>query len=403
MDTRKTVVLGISGGIAAYKAASLASRLQQAGFDVRVLMTASAAKLVSPQVFSSLTGNEVVSGLFAHPERPEIWHVKLAEEAGIIVIAPATANIIAKIAHGIADDALTATVLAATVPVLVAPAMHTAMYENAATQANLETLRQRGYILLEPETGRLASGGYGPGRFPETQTIYDALQRVLTGRGGLTGRQVVVTAGGTREPIDPVRFVGNHSSGRMGYALAEVARDRGARVTLITAASRPAPAGAKVVAVNTAAEMQRAVAKAVKGCDVLVMAAAVADFRPGRVHHRKIKKGDRGLILELQPTADILAGAVGDFIRVGFAAESEDVTANARKKLAAKELDLIVANAITGPEGAFGAESSRVVLIGRDGDEEALPMLAKREVAARVLDRVQALLAEGCHKTAKPL
>ena len=394
MDIKKTVVLGISGGIAAYKAASLASRLRKAEYNVRVLMTESAAKLVSPQVFSSLTGNEVVVGLFDHPERPEIWHIKLAGEADIIVIAPATANVIAKIAHGIADDALTATVLAATVPVLVVPAMHTAMYENAATQANLETLRQRGYTLLEPETGRLASGDYGPGRFPETSAIYDALQRVLTGRGELTGRHVVVTAGGTREPIDPVRFIGNHSSGRMGYALAEVARNRGARVTLITAASRPVPAGAKVVAVNTAAEMQRAVSKAVKDCDVLVMAAAVADFRPGRVRHRKIKKGDRGLSLELKPTADILAGTSGDFVRVGFAAESEDITANARKKLAGKRLDLIVANAITGPEGSFGAESSRVVLIGRDGDEEALPMLAKREVAARVLDRVQALLAE---------
>lgn len=403
MDTKKTVVLGISGGIAVYKAASLASRIQQAGFDVRALMTASAAKLVSPQVFSSLTGNEVVSGLFDTPERPEIWHIKLAEAADIIVIAPATANVIAKIACGIADDALTATVLAATVPVLIVPAMHTAMYENAATQANLETLRQRGYTLLEPETGRLASGDYGPGRFPGTSVIYDALQRVLTGRGELTGRHVVVTAGGTREPIDPVRFVGNHSSGRMGYALAEVARNRGAQVTLITAASRAAPGGVSVKAVNTADEMQRAVTKAVKKCDVLIMAAAVADFRPGRVRHQKIKKGDRGLSLELEPTADILAGATGDFVRVGFAAESEDVTANARKKLAAKELNLIVANAITGPESAFGAESSRVVLIGRDGDEEALPMLAKREVAARVLDRVQALLPERCHKNEKPL
>jgi phosphopantothenoylcysteine decarboxylase / phosphopantothenate---cysteine ligase len=392
MDKGKTVVLGVSGGIAVYKAADLASRLVKAGIDVRVIMTATAAKLVSPQVFSSLTRNEVVTDLFANPERPDIWHVQLVEQADLILIAPATANTIAKIACGIADNALTATVLASRTPVMVAPAMHTAMYENAATRANLATLKKRGCIIIEPDTGQLASGDFGVGRLPEPEQLSQTVLNYLSDSHEMSGRRVVITAGGTREPLDPVRYVGNHSSGKMGYALAEVARDRGAEVTLISTVDLPPPPGLKLVPVSTAAGMQKAVARAVIGCDALVMAAAVADFRPKRVKHQKIKKVGKGLTLELEPTPDILADTRGAFVRVGFAAESEDISANARKKLAAKELDLIVANAITGTESAFGADASRVMLIGRGGDEEPLPMLPKREVAARIWDRVQTLL-----------
>lgn len=392
MEKAKTVVLGVSGGIAVYKAADLASRLVKAGVDVRVIMTEAACELVSPKVFASLTGNEVVTGLFDNPEKPDIWHIQLVEDADLILVAPATANTLAKIAVGIADNALTATVLAAKSPVMVSPAMHTAMYENPATQANLATLKKRGYIIIEPATGKLASGDWGVGRFPEPQQVAQAVQAFLFGSQELAGRKVVVTAGGTREPIDPVRYIGNHSSGKMGHALAEVARDRGAETTLISTVDLPVVAGVKLVKVNTAAEMQKAVARAVKSCDALVMAAAVADFRPRRVKHQKIKKSGQSLGLALEPTPDILAETRGSFIRVGFAAESEDISANARKKLANKELDLIVANAITGPEGAFGADQSRVMLIGPGGDEEPLPLLPKREVAARIWDRVQALL-----------
>ena len=393
MLNRRNIVLGVSGGIAVYKIADLASRLNRSGASVHVVMTANATEFVSPLTFATLTGNEVVTGMFDHPTRPEIWHIRLAEAADLLVIAPATANVIAKLAGGIADDELTSLALAVTAPKLICPAMHHQMYANPATQANLARLKEMDYQVLEPETGRLASGDQGRGRLPDTAQIVTAIEAALITGDDLAGRRIVVTAGGTREPIDPVRYIGNRSSGKMGYALAEVARDRGAAVTLISAAALPEPPGLTLVAVQTAHEMRDAVTQAAAGCDALIMAAAVADFAPDPAS-QKIKKGQPdGLTLELLPTPDILAEVKGDFVRVGFAAESQDLINNARLKLAAKKLDIIVANDITAPESTFGADTNRVTILAADDSAEELPVLPKTEVAAQLLDRVRDILA----------
>ena len=393
MLTNKTIVLGVTGGISAYKAAYIASNLTQAGAKVKVVMTRSATEFVGLQTFSSLTGNQVVTEMFAAPAEPTVWHITLAREADVIVIAPATANIIAKIATGIADDVLTATVLATRAPVIIAPAMHGQMLRNQATQDNVATLRARGFIIVEPEYGRLASGDIGPGRLTDAERIIGTIKQVLGKSGDLAGKHVVVTAGGTQEPIDPVRYIGNPSSGKMGYALAEAARDRGAIVTLITApTSLPQPVGVETIPIRSTAEMKAAVAKATAQADALLMAAAVSDYRPKEVAKAKIKKDTPSLTLELVRTPDILAEATGNFIKVGFAAESEDVVANARKKLEKKSLDLIVANDITDPESGFGADTNKVTLIDRDGKVEDLPLLSKREVADKILDKVVGLL-----------
>ncbi len=393
MLTNKTIVLGITGGISAYKAAYIASNLTQAGAKVKVVMTKSATEFISPQTFSSLTGNKVVTGMFDAPDEPTVCHITLAREADVIVVAPATANIIAKLATGIADDVLTATLLATRAPVIIAPAMHGQMLRNQATQDNLAKLKARGVIIVEPEYGRLATGDVGPGRLTDPDKIIGTIKQVLGKGGDLAGKHIVVTAGGTQEPIDPVRHIGNPSSGKMGYALAEAARDRGATVTLITApASLPQPAGVETITVRTTAEMKAAVVKATAQTDALLMAAAVSDYRPKDIARDKIKKEASSLTLELVRTPDILAEATGNFIKVGFAAESEDVVANARKKLEAKHLDLIAANDITDPESGFGADTNKVTLIDRDGKIESLPLLSKREVADKILDRVVGLL-----------
>jgi len=393
MLSDKTIVLGVTGSIAAYKAADLASKLTQAGARVEVVMTEAARKFVTPLTFRSLTGRNPVD-MFNPGSEPNIGHISLAEMADIVVIAPATANIIAKLANGIADDTLTCTVLATKAPVLIAPAMHTNMLQNAATQNNLAKLRARGFTIIEPAHGRLASGETGPGRLAEIEVITDTIKQVLDRSRDLAGVHIVITAGGTREPIDPVRFIGNRSSGKMGYALTDAARDRGATVTLITApTSLPEPAGIEAIHVRTATEMMEAVAKAVSRADALIMAAAVADYQPKGTAKAKIKKESAGLTLELVRTPDILAEVKGNFLKVGFAAESEDIVANARKKLTQKQLDLVVANDITDPESGFGADTNKVTLIDKQGKVESLPLMSKREVADRILDRVRELLA----------
>jgi len=393
MLTDKTIVLGITGGIAAYKAADLASKLTQAGARVRVVMTKSATEFIRPQTFSSITGNTVVTEMFGSPSEPTVWHIALAEAADVIAIAPATANVIAKLANGMADDVLTCTVLATAAPVVIAPSMHTAMLENPVTQDNLAKLKARGFTIVEPEYGRLASGGMGKGRLAKVEVIIGTIRQVLSRSGDLAGKRIVVTAGGTQEPIDPVRHITNRSSGKMGYALAEAARDRGATVTLITApTSLPQPAGVETIPVGNTAEMKEAVTRATAQADALIMAAAVSDYRPKDVAQAKIKKDAANLTLELVRTPDILAEATGNFVRVGFAAESEDVEANAREKLKKKRLDLIAANDITAPGSGFGTDTNKVTLIDRDGKVENLPLLSKREVADKILGRVVGLL-----------
>jgi len=388
----KVVVLGVTGSIAAYKAADLASKLVQAGAGVDVVLTLSATEFVTPLTFRSLTPGSVIVDMF----EAAIEHVELARRADVVVVAPATATTIARLAHGLAEDMVSLTVLATKAPVLVCPAMDSQMFENPATQANLETLRARGMTIVEPEMGRLASGRMGAGRLPDSQTLLGAIRYAL-GRGGdLAGRKVVVTAGGTREPIDPVRYVGNYSSGKMGYAVAEAARDRGAEVVLVSAPTAlPTPYGVRLVPVQQAAEMRDAVVGECRDAQALVMAAAVADYQPSATAEQKVKRHAETLSLELTRTPDILAEAGKGFIRVGFAAESEELVANARRKLESKGLDLIVANDITGPETAFDADTNRVVILDRTGGEESLPVMTKYEVAQRILDRVVELLAKG--------
>jgi phosphopantothenoylcysteine decarboxylase/phosphopantothenate--cysteine ligase len=390
MLTDKIVVLGISGSIAAYKAAELASKLTHAGVRVDVIMTEAAQKFISPLTLRSLTHRPVASDMWESSGEYRISHVSLAQAADVLVIAPATADIIAKIACGMADDLLSTTVLATKAPVIIAPAMNVNMYENPVTRQNLSKLKERGFIIVEPGTGRLACDAVGRGRLAETDQIIGAIKMALIHEGDMAGKKVVVTAGGTREPIDPVRFIGNRSSGKMGYALAEAARDRGASVTLISAANLNLPVGIDVIYVETAAQMLEAVNKSVKGAEALVMAAAVADFRPRVMAKSKIKKAALSLNMELERTPDILAEVDGNFIRVGFAAESENLLDNAKKKLADKVLDLIVANDVTATGSGFGTDTNKVTLISRDGTEEDLPLLTKREVADKVWDWVVA-------------
>ena len=397
MLDNKTIVLGITGSIAAYKGADLASKLTQAGARVEVIMTEAAARFVSPVTFRSVTGRPVVTDMFTLSGEFSIEHVALAEAADVVVVAPATADIIAKMAAGIADDMVSCTVVATRAPVVIAPAMHTGMWENAATQQNVATLKARGVIVVEPGYGHLASGGVGQGRLADVEKVMAVINQVLAREGDLAKRHIVVTAGGTQEAIDPVRFVGNRSSGKMGYAVAEAARDRGARVTLIAApTSLPDPAGVRVVHVESTGQMRDAVIKTVPGADALIMAAAPADYTPKSRARQKIKKetAGEGLSLELVRTPDILSEVQGDFIKVGFAAETEDLVANARRKLEAKKVDLFVANDVTAPDSGFAVDTNRVTLIGKDGQAEELPLMTKREVAEKVLDRVVAMMGK---------
>jgi len=392
----KTVVLGVTGSIAAYKAVDIASQLNRAGVKVDVVMTKEATKFVSPLSFRAITGRVVATDMFDASSELNVTHIALASAADVVAIAPATANIIAKLAAGLADDALCCTVLATKAPVVIAPAMDANMYENPVTQENVSKLKKRGFVFVGPKFGKLVSGVEGLGRFADTGEIIGVISQVLGRGGSFADRHIVVTAGGTQEFIDPVRIITNRSSGKMGYALAEAARDRGAKVTLITGPTLlTRPVGVEAIDVCTAEEMLQAVEGAISGADALIMAAAVADYRPRTKAKGKIKKEGAGLTLELERTPDILSVVKGNFVRVGFAAESENLVENATQKLRQKSLDLIVANDVTAKSSGFGTDSNRVTIIGKDGKAESLPLLPKRQVADKVLDKVAKLLTEG--------
>ncbi|MFG2957152.1 bifunctional phosphopantothenoylcysteine decarboxylase/phosphopantothenate--cysteine ligase CoaBC [Streptomyces sp. NPDC048291] len=395
------VVLGVSGGIAAYKACELLRRFTESGHDVRVVPTASALHFVGAATWSALSGNPVSTEVWDHVE--EVPHVRIGQHADLVVVAPATADMLAKAAHGLADDLLTNTLLTARCPVVFAPAMHTEMWEHPATQENVATLRRRGAVVIEPAVGRLTGVDTGKGRFPDPAEIFEACRRVLA-RGAaepdLAGRHVVVSAGGTREPLDPVRFLGNRSSGKQGYALARTAAARGARVTLVAAntTALPEPAGVDVVPVGTAVQLREAVLKAAADADAVVMAAAVADFRPAVYAAGKIKKKDgqepEPIVLVRNP--DILAEISADRARsgqviVGFAAETDDVLANGRTKLARKGCDLLVVNEV-GERKTFGSEENEAVVLGADGSETPVPHGPKEALADIVWDLVAARL-----------
>jgi phosphopantothenoylcysteine decarboxylase/phosphopantothenate--cysteine ligase len=390
----RRVVVGVSGSIAAYKAALLVRQLTAAGAIVDVAMTPAATQFVTPLTFASLTHRPVVTDVMALDPDQHIAHVELAEAADAIVLAPATANLLGELAAGLVDDAVTAIVAASRARVVIAPAMDAGMWTHPATQRNVETLRGFGYLVVEPEVGALASGLTGIGRLAEPETIVAAVERLFARAGDLDGLRVTISAGGTREPIDPVRFIGNRSSGKMGVALAEAARDRGAAVTLVAGAmSVTPPRGVNVVEATTAADMRDAVLRVAPGADILVMAAAVADYGPAKASGRKIKRGSESLRLELVPNPDIIAevGEMPDDIRpflVGFAAESDDLEANATGKLRDKGLDLIVANRVGGPFDAIGSEENKVVVFGVEGALTDWPMLPKRQVAERLWDLI---------------
>ena len=391
-----SIVLGVTGSIACYKALDLASKLTQAGALVDTIMSYGATRFVTPLAFRSITHRPVVTDTFDPDSGLSVNHVALAQRADVLVVAPATAHLIAKVAGGLADDPLTTTILATAAPVMVAPAMDGHMYENAATQQNLATLRARGVTVVGPATGHLASGMTGPGRMVEPSELVGHVSALLAHGGDLAGRTIVVSAGGTQEPIDPVRVIANRSSGKMGYALAEAARDRGADVVLIAAPTNlPDPPAVRMVRVETALQMRDAVVQSVRGASVLIMAAAVADYRPAEASLSKIKKGAETWSIQLQENPDILSEVRGPFIRVGFAAESERLQENARDKAARKSLDLIVANDITRDDSGFAADTNKVLLVHRHGNVEVLPLMSKYDVASHILDRVRDLMAEG--------
>lgn len=427
MLLNKHIIVGICGGIASYKAVELVSQLQQAGALVDVIMTKHAEDFVRPLTFSTMSHRSVFSDLWEPSGRAAETHIALAEEAEILAIVPATANTIAKLAYGIADNMLTTVALATQAPLLVAPAMYRDMYTHPATQANLKLLRERGATIVEPEVGRLASGAIGPGRLPETSVLLGAISMVLGRKGDLAGRRVVVTAGGTQEPIDPVRYVGNRSSGKMGFALATEARDRGAKVILISGpVALEVPYGVELRSVETAMEMRDAVRSAISDADVLVMSAAVADFRPAAPAARKMKKegmGTRGggqeqadeggFSLHLVRNPDILgelaraseehvvtglhrppdAASPGRrLIRIGFAAETNDIVSYAQSKLVTKRLDLLVANDVSRVDSGFGTDTNKVYIFHATGAMEDLPVMPKTGVAATIWDRIVPLL-----------
>lgn len=406
----RQIVLGVTGSIAAYKAVDLASKLTQAGARVDVILTHAAQQFVTPLTFEAVTGRAVYTDLWRTSGGglpTHIAHVGLAEQADLMIIAPATADAIARLAHGFASDLLGVTALALRCPLLVAPAMDGAMYTHAATQTNIDMLQGRGVHIILPEEGRFASGLTGVGRLPETPTLLGEIRRALAKQhGALAGRRVIVTAGGTREAIDPVRYIGNRSSGKQGYALAQAALDAGAEVTLITTVGGlPAPFGAHVIHVESAQAMLDAVLEAISAADALLMAAAVADFRPRQRAEQKIKKTEAnvgGLEIALERTPDILAAvkaqreATGSpRVVVGFAAESENLLENARDKMLRKGVDLLAANDISAKDAGFAADTNRVTLLSPSAPDEALPLMSKTAVAERIIMRVAALLGGG--------
>jgi phosphopantothenoylcysteine decarboxylase/phosphopantothenate--cysteine ligase len=391
------IALGVSGGVAAYKAAELVRRLQQDGFDVQVIMTASAQEFITPLTFAALTGQKVITGMFGHETaapnvESAIEHIAVAQRIDALVVAPATANTLAKMARGAADDFLTTLYLATTAPVIVAPAMNVNMWEHAATQENIATLRARGVHVVAPDEGYLACGMTGAGRLASTESIAETVRTVLGLRRDLAAESILITAGPTREDIDPVRYITNRSSGKMGYALAVAAVRRGAHVTLISGPVELAPPqNADFVPVRSAEQMHRAVLEHFPRATALIMAAAVADHRPAAVATKKIKRRPGPISLELESTQDILADVArekGDRILIGFAAETEDVATHARAKLSAKQADMIVANDVTAPGAGFDHDTNVVTLYPAGGSEIPLPRMSKLDVAARILDQI---------------
>ena len=395
--TDRRIVLGVTGSIAVYKAVDLTSKLTQAGAAVDVVMTPEATKFVAPITFQGVSGRRVYWDMWDPHSDVSEPHVALARAADLMVIAPATATTIARLALGLADDMVSLTALATRAPIVVCPAMDGQMFDHVATQGHLEVLRSRGVHVIGPEEGRLASGQLGRGRLTEVKTVIDGIRHVLGAGGDLAGKKVVVSAGGTHEPIDPVRFVGNRSSGKMGFALAEAARDRGAKATLISGPTAlDHPVGVEVVLVERATEMRDAVVSSCEDADALIMAAAVADYQPAETVGEKIKRHEsEAFTLPLVRTPDVLAevGTRRGLVKVGFAAESHDLLANARRKIADKGLDLIVANDITARDAGFGVDTNRIVILDPEGGQEELPLMSKYEAAWRILDRVAALLA----------
>jgi phosphopantothenoylcysteine decarboxylase / phosphopantothenate---cysteine ligase len=395
----KTIVLGVSGGVAAFKAASLASSLSKKGANVHVIMTESAQKFITPLTFQSLTKHPVVTDIFTEPDPSELAHIALADKADLIVIAPTTANVIGKVANGIADDMLTTTIMASKSPVLFALAMNVNMYNNEIVQDNIAYLQKKGYLFAEPAEGYLACGWTGKGRLMEPEDIvawiesyFAEQERQAQRKQDLAGMRLLVTAGANVEPLDPVRYMTNRSTGKMGYAIAEAAAKRGAIVTLVTGPSNvQPPTGAEVVRIETAVEMHDAVLSRLEEQDVVIGAAAVADYRPKVRHEQKVKKQEGPMLVEFVRNPDILL-EVGkskraDQVLVGFAAETENVVANARGKLKRKHADLFVANDVSRTDAGFGVDTNQVTLVDHAGEEE-LPLLSKRDVADRILDRV---------------
>lgn len=389
------IVLGVTGGIAAYKSAELTRELVRNGADVRVVLTDNASKFITPLTLETLSGNQVFTDMFARVRDFEISHVSLADFADMMIIAPATANIIGKIASGIADDLLSTTIMATNVPVLICPAMNNWMYANPIVKGNIAKLVGHGYYCMEPGYGELACKSEGQGRLADITEIVDEVKTILTPKD-LVGEHVLVTAGPTREPFDPVRFISNHSSGKMGYALAVMAARRGADVTLISGPSLlPTPRRVKFIPVSTALEMKDAVMKLSKKSTVIIKAAAVADYRPTVALDSKIKKSKERLTIHLEKNPDIIAELgrkKGDCILVGFSMETEDLIKNSRAKLLSKKLDMIVANDLNERGAGFQSDTNAVVIIDAEGRVEKLPLMSKMEVADRILERVKNII-----------
>lgn len=393
----KTVVVGVCGGIAAYKVVEVVSRLGKLNADVNVIMTSNATKFVTPLTFQSISHNLVVTNMFDEPDSWDVEHISLARKADLMVIAPATANIIGKVANGIADDMLTTTIMATKAPVLFVPAMNHVMYQNCIVQENILKLKKLGYLFMEPETGLMAAEGeHGKGRLPEPRMIVENITNIISPMEDLKGLKILVTAGPTREPIDPVRYISNHSSGKMGYSVAEAAAERGAVVKLVSGPVKlPQPDNMEVVKVNTAQEMHYEVMKSYSDFDVLIMVAAVADYRCNIIAEKKIKKSEDVLKLELVRNPDI-AGDIGKVkgtrILVGFSAETDNLEHNAKSKLESKNFDMIIANDITEEGAGFDTETNIVKIIKRDGSINSLPKLKKSEVANEILNEIKKLI-----------
>lgn len=401
--SEKTIIIGVTGSIAAYKAADLASKLAQQGAQVKTVFTQAAEKFITPLTFQSVTGQRAFTDADLWGDEAHVLHIGLAHQADMILIAPATANTMAKLAQGSADDLLSLTALASDAPLLLAPAMDAGMFSHPATQANLATLEERGAIIIGPEEGHLASGLVAKGRMTEPHKISEQVRYHFSRGGPLQGCKIVVSAGGTREPLDPVRFLGNRSSGKQGFALAQAALDAGADVDLISAPSHLSPpVGATYLPIRTAKEMKTAILQACQQAEALLMAAAVADFKPAKPRGQKIKRSSGTPCLNLEATTDILKSVQltrqqsgYPHLLVGFAAETEKLLANAQAKLQAKNLDMIAANDISVPDAGFDVDTNRVTLLHRDGTIEELPLMTKIEVAGEIVQRLIALLQKG--------